>query len=542
MGYLKEEFSRRQFVESWLCLRSSLFAVPLMIGATVAMFAGPALAQSGNSDMKMAANQTFADKFLQQVVKGSEVHGRVGVYDFRRWHDTNQPYPGQPDTGDNFNTQGTTYGAQIDVVTGQIYGFSAGLELVYESSFYGNNDAGTKLNCNLACNGAVQNITQGFLQYNTVGAQVRAGRQLLNLPFAATDQFTFLPRSFNGVSATIKPLEIGQNPMFNRSASTAQGSGTGGPQGIKPPIATTQTLETNQYLPFSIADPQTSVPDWQIFGAKIWRYEGRGNADRFVKNNRYLNNVDGFWVLGSNIRSNTDIGEFIGQYYHYSFDQTEDMEFVEGGYMTPAIAADSPSGGIAPYIRAQYLHAYDGSSGNGNRVVEGIKADIYGLKIGFESKLVGLSAFANYSPKNKGSFNDGQMLHPYSDLSGVLYTDTMNNGIQEIGPGWAVGGRLDLNVNDNLTFYGRYVKYRAYQGHYHDFYFNAGDGAISNASFTGNEVDNQDSYAWGTGFEFDMGAITPALSGLILNDNIGVTHFDGAPTFYDNRIRFYYSF
>ncbi len=124
----------------------------LLLGTTALMCAGAAQAQASNSDDDMST-LSFPEQFQKQVVEGSQVHGRRGFYDFRRWHDTNQPYPGQPATKDHFNNQNTNFGAQIGIKTGRIYGFSAGAEFVYEHGLYGNNADNTKLNCNLAGEG-----------------------------------------------------------------------------------------------------------------------------------------------------------------------------------------------------------------------------------------------------------------------------------------------------------------------------------------------------------------------------------------------------
>lgn len=514
----------------------------VFVGGLAVLAAGTAFAQGGsNDDSTMQANETFPEMFMNQVVKGSEVHGRVGVYDFRRWHDTNQPYPGQPATDDDYNVEGTNYGAQIGFVTGRIYGFSAGAEFVYASSFYGNNEDGTKLNRNLAADGAINNITQGFLQFNAYGFQLRGGRQLLNTPLAGADQFTFLPRSFNGVSAVWRPLD-----MMSRMSQSSQADAMEGPQitqtsAAAPQNAVAQTYETNQYMPMVMGSETMDKPEWQIFGAKIGRYEGRANADSFKTNNRYFQDTAGFWTVGTSFMDVTDSGQYMAQYYHYTFQQTFNAEYAEVGYMTPNLGDTSSGGGFAPYIRAQYVKGY---SADKNRIPDGINADIFGLKLGISTAQVGFSIFGNYSPQHDGSFNDGQILHPYTDLSGVLYTDTMNNGIQEFGPGWAAGARLDFTPTDNLSMYARYVKYKAEQGHYHDFYFNGGaNNQITDDSFVGEEVKDQYSDAIGIGATYDLGGIWKQLAGLKVNNNLGITRYDeGAPNFYDNRVRFYYEF
>lgn len=511
-----------------------------LLGGLALMVAVPGLAQAESTeqanDNSMAEPTTFRDQFMKQVVNGSEVHGRVGFYDFRRWHDTNQPYPGQPATDDDFNTENTNFGAQIGIATGRIYGFSAGAGFVYEEPLYSNNDAGTKLNCNLACDDAVTNLTQGYLQFNAYGMQIRGGRQLINTPWAGADQFTFLPRSFQGVTAVWQPLQTMNRMSY--PGDSAQSNDNTGPVINQARIADTQNYETDQYLPFNLGASTMDQADWQLFGAKVTRYEGRANADKFKTDNRYFTDVAGFWSVGTTFRNVTDSGQVVGQYYHYRFQETESVDYGEIGYMAPSIGSGSTQ--WAPYVRAQISAAYDADK---SRIPQGINNQIYGLKIGVDTGELGFSVFGNFSPEHNGSFNDGQMLHPYTDLSGVLYTDTMNNGIQQLGPGWAAGARFDFTPTDNLSMYARYVEYEAKHGHSHDFYFNGGaNNVIDDSTFVGTEVDDQNSSAIGVGFTYDLGGISKQLAGLKVGDNLGITRMDGAPNFYDNRIRVYYQF
>lgn len=505
-----------------------------LLGGLAMMVAVPAFAQATDqaNDDSMAKTMTFRDQFMKQVVNGSQVHGRVGFYDFRRWHDTNQPYPGQAATKDDYNTENTNFGAQIGIATGRIYGFSAGAEFVYEEPLYGNNAAGTKLNCNLACGQAVTNLTQGYLQYNAYGLQLRAGRQLLNTPLAGADQFTFLPRSLQGVTAVWRPLQT--MDMMD----SAQTNDNTGPVINQARIADAQNYETDQYLPFDLSAPMMDQAEWQLFAAKITRREGRGNADHFTTSNRYFNNVAGFWSVGTTFRNVTKSGQIIGQYYHYRFQQTESADYGELGYMAPTIGTGDTQ--WAPYVRAQAVAAYDADN---DRIPQGINSQIFGLKIGVSTPLYGFSIFGDFSPVHQGSFNHGQLLHPYTDLSGVLYTDTMNNDLQEFGPGWGAGARVDFTPTDNLSMYARYVQYEAKYGHQHDFYFSGSvANPITDKSFVGTEVRNQKSSAIGIGATYDLGGISKQLAGLKIGDNLGITKFDGSPNFYDNRIRFYYSF
>lgn len=527
----KHDIPRRSSLNGRVCRYTTL-----VLGATAFMCAGTAQAVShknnGDDDQDLST-LTFPEQFQKQVVEGSEVHGRVGFYDFRRWHDSNQPYPGQADQESTFKNESTAFGAQIGISTGRIYGFSAGGEFVYETPLYDSD----RLNANLA-DRTVTNLTQGYLQFNAYGLQIRGGRQLLNTPLANTDQYSFLPRSFQGVSGVWRPLQTMNRMSYNGGSARADNSLK--TQADKPPAPDSQNYETDQNMPFEVGASPMDQPEWQIFAAKITRYEGRGSSDGFHKNNRYFQDVDGFWSIGTSYRDVTDAGQIIAQYYHYRFQQTESADYGEVGYMAPTIKSGDTS--WAPYVRAQVLGAYDADK---SRIPDGINNQIYGLKLGIDTDQIDFSIFGNFSPEHNDSFGHGRMLHPYSDLSGVVYSDTMNNGLTNLGPGWAAGARLDFTPTDNLAMYARYVRYQAKHGRYHDFLYGGSDQygrKLTSNSFDGDKVHNQRSEGIGLGLTYNLGGIWKQLDGLKIGDNLGITKIDGAPNFYDNRVRVYYSF
>lgn len=166
--------------------------------------------QDDENDGKAWKHASFTENLVDEFVKKSKFQGRVGVYDFRRWHDSNQPYPLKDGShkGDNSKHRSATtaVGAQIGLKTGRLYGFSAGGEFVFTAPTQTKGGGRRNLNANLA-DETLLNNTQGYLQYNAYGMQVRGGRQLINTPLASPDQFSFEPRSFQGVSGVWRPLE-----------------------------------------------------------------------------------------------------------------------------------------------------------------------------------------------------------------------------------------------------------------------------------------------------------------------------------------------
>lgn len=147
---------------------------------------------------------TFRDMFVKQIVEGTELTGELGVFDFRRFHDTNRPFPNIDDPNGDFNTRSNAFGGTVGVRTGALYGLSAGFGISFAEPIVNYSNPNENL---VGPNEGLHAITQGYLQYGRPGLQLRGGRQLLNTPFANKDQFALIPRSFNGFSAAIRPLE-----------------------------------------------------------------------------------------------------------------------------------------------------------------------------------------------------------------------------------------------------------------------------------------------------------------------------------------------
>lgn len=307
--------------------------------AAMVMAAGSLSATATAADTANTTDE--GGQSLADVISNATVSGRVGIYDFRRWHNANLPYPRQDgahlDDHDQHNLESTAYGAQINLDTGQWYGLSFGAQFVYTSSFYGDNQEQTRLNCNLVCGESITNLPEAYAQYNTQGAQIRVGRQLLNLPFASDDQFSFLPRAYQGGTVLIDPLALSKRWSGGASGDDAELSNGAAARHSK--SAARQIAPPNQFMPFELGSNPDRQSSWQLFGAKITRFERRGSARDFISANRYLDDVDGFWSAGTNFRIERDNSEWVGQYYHFAFDETENLDYAELGYIRSGFSA-----------------------------------------------------------------------------------------------------------------------------------------------------------------------------------------------------------
>ena len=506
-GSHRLEFSKG----AWYCLGT------VWLVAANGVIATSALAQEDSDD-----SLSFLDTFVEQVVEGTELTGELGIFDFRRFHDTNRPFPNIDDPEDDFNTRSNAFGGSLAVRTGALYGWSANVGISFAEPIINYENPNENL---VGPDDGLFSVTQAYLQYSRPGLQLRGGRQLLNTPFANTDQFAFIPRSFNGYSAAVQPLEW-QSSGTDHQAPT--------------------DYEHDPLMPFEFeAEPsveptighsatENKAPIWHIFVARMTRYQSRFD-DRFTTANRYVENTSGLFTLGTTLRNTTEYGAYIAQVWHYTFFDTARMQYAELGYQSPALMESAHSDGLKPFIRAQYVREEE----TGRAAMGEIDATIYGLKVGVQAKRFSVELVGHYSPLQEGSFRDGQLVHPYSDLSGVFYTDTMNNGVDGLGPGYGLGGRVDIAISDHVEVFTRYVHYEAKRGQSHAFYIFDGERGYAAGIPI---VENQNSWGWDISLRVDMGVFSQHLDGFVIENVLGITDFDGAERFYNNRLRFLYQF
>jgi hypothetical protein len=132
-----------------------------------------------------------------EVMDPTSITGSIRFYDFRRWHDQNQPYPGQP--GRSYDSQGTAVGGDLELKSGELAGFSAGISLFTQHSLIDH----ASPNRGLFRSPDVTQIAETYLRFQAGRARFTLGRQLMNTPFASSDRYTMLTRSFQGVSAAV---------------------------------------------------------------------------------------------------------------------------------------------------------------------------------------------------------------------------------------------------------------------------------------------------------------------------------------------------
>ncbi|MDQ6681178.1 MAG: hypothetical protein M3Y67_09480, partial [Pseudomonadota bacterium] len=227
-------------------------------------------------------------------------------------------------------------------------------------------------------------------------------------------------------------------------------------------------------------------------------------------------------------------GDLMARFWAYNFFDYANLQFLEAGYQAPAI-----TGGVKPYVRLQYLHESDSGAGYAGRV----HATYAGIKAGVKYEKADVAMVFEHAPRHVGTFRNGGLVHPYSDLSGVLYDDTLGNGLEDLGPGRAIGVQLDYSSSKSYTITTKYVHYVADYGTNGALYDYAGPAFFAGKGLDNGLVAEQSSHEWDLTATCHLGAVSSALKGLTVSGDFGLrSGFGGRNTYVIDRVRLIYSY
>jgi len=457
------------------------------------------------------------DSVWSQLMDGS-VSGRLRLYDYRHWDFENAPYPNQPqDSG--HDDQATFLGGDVLLRSGSLAGFSAGLSVFTEQRVIPYAVSNSEVR-------PLNQLAESYLQWQKSVVQVKFGRQMMSTPFANADMFTAVPRSFYGLSVSLHVLDSHAPPPKTFDDRT--------PDGNPPP-----PFNPAVQLPFQ-GDSEPGDPDLKIFLARVSRYESRFNNE-FTDTNRYgpgLNAANpaipaatpGFFTFGAQYQHGLAAGDVMARAWFYQFFDYAAMQYYEGGFQW---RTDGPR----PFVMAQYTHESD----SGAAFAGSVDANLYGLQLGLNFPKGDVALVGEWSPDNSGSFRNGGLLHPYSDFSAVLYDDTINDGLENLGPGHAFGVQGDLHLGKQLSLHGKLVHYVANYGTNGSFYDYSGPQHFAGDSLlNGQLVPDQSSNGLDVGVIYKF---TEDKRGFSIGDDIGLRNgFGGRNTFSEDRLRLVYTF
>ncbi|CAG4928961.1 unnamed protein product [Acidocella sp. C78] len=391
------------------------------------------------------------------------------------------------DYGNNGHSTKSTHsfaiGGHLIAHTGSFDGFSVGLGGYTAQSLglYSKNNAGDKVHYDGELTGShygIQSFRQAYLQYQTPKVEIRFGRQLIQTPYANQDYYTFNPRAFMGVAGVVNVLGDGSNKV-DAGALSLDGN----------PAA------------------------FSVFMTRMFTYESR-YASSFVANNRYSGTkpTNGFIAIGARYHGNVGSTQLTAQAWYYDFYQYAQLLYGQVDLVQPLANGQAIFGSVQGLTEgnsagnASRIEAFTSNSSNS------INAHLYGAKLGYSFGDGSIALIGNYAPTEYNSFHHGGVLHPYNDNTGTSFTDTMQNGVPNLGPGYAYGITSNYDfLNKKLKVGVTYVRYLVrygYGGDAQNYTSYAGPYSFPNANY----IPNQQLWALDANASYDLSSILKGLS------------------------------
>ncbi|MHB0871912.1 MAG: hypothetical protein ACYC2J_04790 [Acidithiobacillus ferrooxidans] len=453
----------------------------------------PALSAAGTPSSSLIPSNALIDS----AISDSRISAMLGIINFSY---LNHAHTGQ-------DTHSLALGGHLYVHSPQFAGFSLGVggDFATWTGFYQHEDP--ELTGPYPSHG-IAIVRQAYLQYHHGPFVIRGGRQFINTPYANWDDYTYNPRAFTGISTVVDIIGHPKDEQWSGNSPLAIGG---------------------------------SPATLSFMAARMYSYASRFSAT-FTTGNRYTSaQTNGFYVLGARYQT-----PFLGnhlelQVWDYHFYGFANMCYGEAEISHPI------SNDVSLFGNFQMVS--EGNSGVSTSFLNALNADsvdahVYGGRIGVKFGTNyddNVALVADYSPRNYNSFRHGGMIHPYNDISGTLYTTTMQTGISDYGPGYAYG------IASNFGFFAKQLKFNASFIRYLVRYGFGGSVYSYNGAYgfpTGEAVPNQKLWSMDLGFSYDLSSI---LKGLYVADytDISVAQNKTGYAYYQNPYfsnRFYFKY
>ncbi len=298
---------------------------------------------------------------------GMKVNGEIRAYDFTRHY--SGPVAGQ---------QAFSLGGALNVLSGSVYGLSAGLSFYTAHNLGLNNANHALVDGTLAGYDGINTLGQAFVQYDAHRVLVRAGDQSIANPWINASDARMIPATYQALLAAVRPM-------------------TG----------------------------------LTISAMRITRFKSR-TSDEFSRTNLY-NSTGTFNIGGTGgLAGRQETGAAaVGADYHggglkgtvwgYQFYDLAKMAYAQGSYALPGVV------GLTPFVGAQVVR----ETGSGPQYLGPVNATVYGAVVGVKRAGDELSLGYDDLPAHAGAFGNGDVVSPYTTgyATDPLYTTSMIQGM-----------------------------------------------------------------------------------------------------------------
>ena len=257
-------------------------------------------------------------------------------------------------------------GGKLKLETGSLKGFKAGTAYYGATDFDINRDVSGKPNLFPS---SIGTFGEAYLQYNNNATLIRIGRQLVDTPF------------MNPSDAHIAPVTFLAYSLVNNS------------------------LENFKFTAMHITE------------VKRRQNNGFENTGKFITDRLGLtpDDTDGATVLGVKWEK----GNLKVQGWEYYYPDFYNLIYFQGDLKFAEVS------GIKPFLSIQAGKQFDIEGS----LVGSIDATAFGVKLGAEAGNANMTYAYNYLPENRGNFQNGGFVSPFSYATDALYTNSLDGGL-----------------------------------------------------------------------------------------------------------------
>ncbi len=298
---------------------------------------------------------------------GMKVNGDIRAYDFTRHY--SGPVAGQ---------QAFSVGGALNVLSGSVYGFSAGLSF-YTAHNLGLNNANPALvDGTLAGYDGINTLGQAFVQYDNRRVLVRAGDQSIANPWINASDSRMIPATYQALLAAVRPIT-----------------------GLTISAMRITRFKSRTSDEFSRTDLYNSTGTFNIGGTG-------GLAGR---------RETGAAAVGADY----DARGLKAAVWGYQFYDLAKMAYAQGSYVLPGAA------GLKPFVGAQVVR----ETGSGPQYLGAVNATVYGAVVGVKRAGDQITLGYDDLPAHAGAFGNGDVVSPYTTgyATDPLYTTSMIQGM-----------------------------------------------------------------------------------------------------------------
>lgn len=298
---------------------------------------------------------------------GMKVNGDIRAYDFTRHY--SGPVAGQ---------QAFSVGGALNVLSGSVYGFSAGLSF-YTAHNLGLNNANPALvDGTLAGYDGINTLGQAFVQYDNRRVLVRAGDQSIANPWINASDSRMIPATYQALLAAVTPMT-----------------------GLTISAMRITRFKSRTSDEFSRTDLYNSTGTFNIGGTG-------GLAGR---------RETGAAAVGADY----DAHGLKAAVWGYQFYDLAKMAYAQGSYVLPGAV------GLKPFVGAQVVR----ETGSGPQYLGAVNATVYGAVVGVKRAGDQITLGYDDLPAHAGAFGNGDVVSPYTTgyATDPLYTTSMIQGM-----------------------------------------------------------------------------------------------------------------